>query len=78
MESRDFPTFIICIGQRKIKSKYWRILIVLLLQNAFTESNLIYRLTGRKYCEVVVTAVILIVGIFLNIGSYKALHKKDC
>ncbi len=54
------------------------ILIVLLLQNAFTESNLIYRFTGKKYCEVVVTAVILIVGILLNLGSYKAMHKKDC
>lgn len=54
------------------------ILIVLLIQNALCESNLIYRLTSRKYCEVVVTAVILIVGILLNLGSYKALYKKDC
>ncbi|MBD5524104.1 MAG: hypothetical protein HDR04_06740 [Lachnospiraceae bacterium] len=54
------------------------ILIVLLLQNALCESNLIYRLTGRKYCEVVVTAVILTAGILLNLGSYKALYKKDC
>lgn len=54
------------------------ILIVLLMQNALCESNLIYRLTGRKYCEVAVAAVILIVGILLNLSSYKALYKKDC
>ena len=53
------------------------ILIVLLLQNALCESNQIYRLTGRKYCEVAVTAVILTVGILLNLGSYKALCNKD-
>lgn len=54
------------------------ILIVLLMQNALCESNLIYRLTGRKYCEVTVAVVILIVGILLNLSSYKALYKKDC
>ena len=54
------------------------ILIVLLLQNALCESNLIYCLTGRKYCEVIVAAVVLMTGILLNLGSYKALHKKDC
>lgn len=54
------------------------ILIVLLIQNAFAESNLIYCLTGKKYCEVVATVVVLIVGILLNFDSYKALYKKDC
>lgn len=54
------------------------ILIVLLLQNALCESNLIYCLTGRKYCEVIVAAVVLMAGILLNLGSYKALYKKDC
>ena len=54
------------------------ILIVLLLQNAFTENNPIYHLTRRKYCEVFVTTVVLVAGIFFNLGGYKALHKKDC
>lgn len=54
------------------------ILIVLLLQNALCESNLIYCLTGRKYSEVIVSAMVLVTGILLNLGSYKALHKKDC
>lgn len=54
------------------------ILIVLLMQNALCESNFIYCLTAKKYCEVIVAAVILIVGILLNLGSYKALNKKDC
>ena len=54
------------------------ILIVLLIQNAFAESNLIYCLTGKKYCEVVATVVVLIVGILLIFDSYKALYKKDC
>ena len=54
------------------------ILIVLLLQNTFAESNLIFRLTGKKYCEVIVAAMVLAAGILLNLGNYKALHKKDC
>ena len=54
------------------------ILIVLLLQNTFAESNLIYGLTGKKYCEVIVFAMVLVAGILLNLDSYKALHKKDC
>ena len=54
------------------------VLIVLLLQNALCESNLIDRLTGRKYSEVIVAAVVLMTGLLLNLGSYKALHKKDC
>ena len=54
------------------------ILIVLLLQNTFAESNLIYGLTGKKYCEVIVSAMVLVAGILLSLGSYKALHKKDC
>ena len=54
------------------------ILIILLLQNALCENNLIYRLTGQKYCEVIAAAIVLMIGILLNFGSYKKMYKKDC
>ena len=54
------------------------ILIVLLLQDTFGESNLIYCLTGKRYCEVIAAAMVLVTGVVLNLGSYKALRKKDC
>lgn len=54
------------------------VLIALLLQDSFCESNLLYRLLCRKYCEMIAMAAVFVIGIFLNVGNYKVLRRKDC
>lgn len=53
-------------------------LIALLLQDAFGESNRIYHLVNRKYCEIMVGMTVFAAGIFLNFGYQKILVKKEC
>ena len=54
------------------------ILIALLLRDTFCENNVFYRSTGIKYCEVIVTVVVLITGILVNCGNYRVICKRDC
>lgn len=54
------------------------LIIALLLKNAFCESSLLYHLLSGKYCEMIVVAVVLMVGILLNAGNYIVLRKRDC
>lgn len=50
------------------------ILTALLLQNAFSGQNVFYRLSGVRYCEMIVAAVVWTVGFLLNIYS----PESDC
>lgn len=50
------------------------ILTALLLQNAFSGQNVFYWLSGVRYCEMIVAAVVWIVGFLLNIYS----PESDC
>lgn len=54
------------------------IIIALLLQDAFCESNVMYQLINIKCCEIIIGIMILVVGLSLNLYKYKVMQEKDC
>ena len=54
------------------------LIITLLLQNAFCESNVMYQLINIKCCEVIIGIIIFVVGLTLNLYKYRIMQKKDC
>ncbi|MCM1261334.1 MAG: hypothetical protein NC313_01335 [Butyrivibrio sp.] len=47
--------------------------LVLIFKNSFCESNLIYGLLGQRYCEIMAAAAVLMAGVFVNVGDYRAI-----
>lgn len=54
------------------------LITVLLLQDAFSESNVMYQLINIKCCEVIIGTIIFVVGLTLNLYKYRVMQEKDC
>lgn len=51
--------------------------LVLIFKNSFCESNLIYGLFSKKYCEIMAVVMVLMAGVFVNVGNYRFCVKKS-
>ena len=54
------------------------LIIALLLQDAFCESNAMYQMIHIKCCEVIIGTIIFVVGLTLNLYKYRVMQEKDC
>lgn len=54
------------------------LITVLLLQDVFCESNVMYQLINIKCCEVIIGTIFFVAGLSFNLYQYKVLRKKDC
>ena len=54
------------------------LITVLLLQDAFCESNVMYQLINIKCCEVIIGIIIFVAGLTLNLNKYRVMQEKDC
>lgn len=54
------------------------LIVSLLLQDAFCESNVMHQLINIKCCEVIVGIIIFVAGLTLNLYKYRVVQERDC